>query len=232
MARMRLLVVDNEPQVSELLSKAFATQFDVLTATSGEEAIKKAVIDQPSCILMDVQMPQMGGFLLCEILKMIKQTQWIPILVVSRTPRNEVWSTVKEMGILDYIEKPFSIERVSEAINRVLQSAPAERRRTPRVKMNIPIIVRGKDVNNREIEVSSNIEDVSRLGALVSLTARIPVGQEIEIWRRDLTAPNRQSLITKARVVWNDDEGGSGTYWHGVEILNPSSQWVIQQYVH
>lgn len=229
MGKKRLLVVDDEPQIGDMLSEALTDRFDVLTARTGEEAIKKAILNHPSCILMDVMMPEMGGFILCEILKSLRQTQLIPILLVSAKPRHEVWDMAQEMGVFDYIEKPFSIENLAKVIDRALREAPIERRKTPRVRIKIPIVVRGKDGLEREFEAWSDTEDVSQFGALVRLPMRVPVGSQVEVRQAYFPGQDKDSIVTTARVIWNDEEEAVGPYRHGLEFLSPSSHWVIKQ---
>ncbi len=226
--RKRVLVVDDEPQIGELISEALSNEFDVVTARSGEEAIRRAVLEHPNCILMDVMMPQMGGFMLCEILKSIKQTRLIPILIVSAKPRQEVWSMAQEMGALDYIEKPFTISAIADAVHRAMTVAPVERRRTPRVKMKLPILLRGKDAQGREFEIHSETEDVSRFGALVRLPVRIHVGEVVELQQDSFPGVHMEAIKTRARVVWNDSEGTIGPYRHGLEFLEATGSWVIK----
>jgi CheY-like chemotaxis protein len=229
MDRRRLLVVDDEPQIRRLVSEAFASQYEVLTAGTGEEAIRQAVLERPNCILMDVMMPQMGGFMLCEIFKSMRQTKLIPIILMSGKPRQMVWPTAQEMGILDYVEKPFSIERMSVSLKRALQESPVERRRTPRVAMKIPVIVRGRDDSGNDFEVCGETGDVSRLGASVRLSVQIPVGGLIEIRQSEMPSSNRPALLTEARVAWNDQLNPSGLFLHGCEFSGPSLEWVIIQ---
>ena len=222
-------MVDDEPQIGELMVKTFGGQYEVLIARSGEEAIRKAVLDHPNCILLDIMMSQLGGLMLCEILKSIKQTKLIPILFMGTKPRSAVWPTAQELGALDYLEKPFSIERISDAVICALQVVPAERRRTPRVNIKIPITIRGKDIYGKKVEVAADTVDVSRYGALMRLPVQIAVGEEVEVCQAFVPESNDLSVRTMARVVWNDEEGVIGPFWHGLEFMNPSSQWVAPQ---
>lgn len=223
-----MLIVDDDPQVGSLLSAALSNEYEVLSAKSGEEAIKKAVINRPHCIILDVMMPEMGGFMVCEILKSLKQTQLIPILVLSGKSRKELLPVALEMGALECIEKPFSIAQISASVNRALKVAPVERRRTPRVKMKIPIIIRGKDIFENDFEVCSNTEDVGRFGALVSLPVQVQVGDTVELRPMAYHSQDKGSTISQARVVWGDD-GIMGDYRYGLEFTTPAAHWVIQQ---
>jgi CheY-like chemotaxis protein len=229
MERRKLLVVDDEPQIRNLISEALSGEYEVLTAETGEEAIRRAVVDRPSCILMDVMMPQMGGFMLCDILKGMRQTKLIPIILMSAKPRQVVWPTAQEMGVLDYLEKPFSIRQMSISLKRALATSPIELRRAPRVTMKIPITVRGKDDCGNEFEVRAETENVSRFGALVRLPFRLPVGERVEICRPGAPTAEGNSICTQARIAWNDESYREGPYLHGCEFSQPSPEWVITE---
>jgi DNA-binding response OmpR family regulator len=228
MDRKRLLVVEGEPRIGELVHDTFSTQFEVMTARSGNEAIRRAVLDHPNCLLLDVAMPQMSSLMLCEILKSISQTKGIPILLVGAKPRETVWGMAKEMGALDYIESPFSAEKVAKSVQLAMESTTVERRRTLRVSMKIPMAIRIKDAFNRRLEVSAETVDVSRHGALMRLPVRIPVGQQVEICPSAEAVSSRMILSGRARVVWNDDDEVIAPNCHGLEFIEPVSAWTRQ----
>ena len=229
MERKKLLVVDDEPRITSLLYETFSPQFDVITAQSGEEAIKRAILDHPHCILMDVMMPQMGGFMLCDILKSIKQTKLIPILMVTGKPRQEFWPMAQEMGALDYIEKPFTIEQISTAVKHALKVAPIERRRCHRVRVRVPVFIRRKDIHGQPMELHSETENVSQMGAMVRLPIQLTVGEETEIRQGCLPEDDNTANTVHARIIWNDAEEDAGSFRHGMELLSPATQWTVRQ---
>jgi FixJ family two-component response regulator len=231
MTRKRLLVVGGGAQVNDWLARAFATEFEILTAQTGVEAINKAVLHRPTCILLDARMPRMGEHVLSKVFKMIDQTRSIPIVMVCENPDPEFRKMFHEMGVVDCIEKPLTLERVARVIDHALRTPSVERRRSPRAKTKIPVVIRVDNIEDQEAEIGTDLEDVSRLGALVSLPIRIDARQRIEIRRPDLTPEGADCLTTSARVVWSDEEESDGLYWHGLEFLNPSTQWVIRQYL-
>jgi len=229
MNRKKLLVVEEKPQFEDLIAQAFSPEFDVITARSGNEAIRKAVLDHPNCLMLDVAMPQMSSFMLCEILKSISQTKRIPILLMGAKPREAVLAMAKEIGALDYIERAFSVDKVSDSIRRALDAATRERRRAPRVTMKIPIVIRGKDSLSHKFEIYAETRDVSRHGALMQLPVRIPIGEEVELCQSDSGASTRMVLRTLARVVWNDDDEVIGPNCHGLEFIEPATAWASRQ---
>ena len=226
MDRKKLLVVDDDMESGQLISREFALQYDVVTAKSGAEAIKLAVCNPPNCIVLELMMPQMGGFMLCEILKSLRQTKLIPIILMSNKPRCDFWPTVQKIGVSDYLQKPLHIEHVSDSLKRILETAASDRRKAPRVALKIPVLVRGKDSFGNQFGVPAETENVSRCGVLVRLPVRIPVGEQVEVHRSSMPTPNGFAILTPARVARHEEVDQNGPYWHGLEFLNPSPEWV------
>jgi CheY-like chemotaxis protein len=225
MDKKKLLVIDEDPAVRDLLSEALASQYDVLATRSVEEAIREATFDHPNCVLMEMELPQKGTPMLCKILKSMKETEAIPIVLTGKNPRDACWITATEMGAFEYIEKPFTIEGISTIIKTAMELPPIERRRSRRMSLKIPFVIRGKDTFNRDFEVSSITEGVSQHGLLVRLPVRIPVGEEVEVFQTEPNASEGVAILTRGRVVWNDSDGIRGPYWHGLEFLSRSNQW-------
>lgn len=225
MNKKRLLVVDEDPQVRDSLSDAFASEFDVLATRSLEEAIREATFNRPNCVVLDMDLAESGATLLCKILKSMKDTQSTPLILRGMKSRQEGWEVAKEMGAYDYLEKSLSPDQVLESVRRALSLPPVERRRSHRLLLRIPFVIRGKDNYDRDFELSSVTEGVSEHGLLVRLPARIPVGEEVEVFQSEPDDPDRVAILTRARVVWNDAAGVRGPYWHGLEFLKASPAW-------
>jgi two-component system cell cycle response regulator len=103
----RVLVVDDqEPNVRLLEAKLKAEYFEVVTAFSGEEAIERAISDQPDVILLDVMMPGMDGFEACRRLKADRRTRHIPVINVTALDQPEDRVRGLEAGADDFLTKP------------------------------------------------------------------------------------------------------------------------------
>ncbi|MBF0225619.1 MAG: diguanylate cyclase [Desulfobacterales bacterium] len=108
-----ILVVDDNPQNLTLLIGILSKHgYKVRPAPNGELALKSVQAILPDLILLDVNMPDMDGYEVCEKLKQNKYTQNIPVIFISAM--NEVMDKVKafRVGAVDYIIKPFQIEEV------------------------------------------------------------------------------------------------------------------------
>lgn len=107
--RKKILVVDDSSTARMITSSVLRDYgFWVETAVNGEEGIKKAKSFNPDAMVVDLRMPKMDGFQVCEHIKKLGKGQYIPILLL--TAREDVESVVKglESGADDYITKPFN----------------------------------------------------------------------------------------------------------------------------
>lgn len=111
--KAKILIVDDTPHVLRLLSAMLLKQgYEVQTAESGIEALEAVRATPPNLILLDIMMPQMDGYEVCQHLKADEQTRDIPIIFVSAL--EEVENKVKAFtaGGVDYITKPFQAKEV------------------------------------------------------------------------------------------------------------------------
>ena len=103
----RILVVDDlEPNVRLLRAKLEAEYFEVLSATSGFEAIEVACAEQPDLVLLDVMMPGMDGFEVCQRLKADSKTRHIPVVMVTALDQQEDRVNGLRAGADDFLTKP------------------------------------------------------------------------------------------------------------------------------
>ena len=103
----RVLVVDDlEPNVKLLEAKLRAEYFDVISAFSGQEAIDKAIAEQPDIVLLDVMMPGMDGFEACKIMKATPATAHIPIVMVTALDQQADRVAGLSAGADDFLMKP------------------------------------------------------------------------------------------------------------------------------
>ncbi len=123
MAKHRLLLVEDDYDVAEMLVMYFQSQgYEVLHADNGTDGVALARSQFPNIILLDVMLPDMDGYDVCLRLRRMALTKFIPILFL--TQRDERASKVRglELGADDYITKPFDIDelrlRVQGTINR------------------------------------------------------------------------------------------------------------------
>ncbi|PSB67681.1 response regulator [filamentous cyanobacterium CCP1] len=109
MPTKRVLVIDDEADIREIIKGCLEdiAEWDVLTASSGEEGIQLAIAGQPNGILMDVSMPGMSGLEALHTLQADSRTQMIPVVLLTAKALLEEQETFATLAIVGVIVKPF-----------------------------------------------------------------------------------------------------------------------------
>ncbi len=113
MNRARLLIVDDEPDNLHLLHYLFEESHVVLAATSGRDGLELARSAQPDVILLDVVMPDLDGYTVCQMLKEDPLTRDIAVIFITARSDAEDERRGFAVGAADYITKPFNASVVS-----------------------------------------------------------------------------------------------------------------------
>ena len=129
MNRAHVLVVDDEPDLLELVQYNLAAAgYDVTCVSSGEEALAAVGSVRPELVILDVLLPGMDGLDVCKTLKGDTQTSAIPIVMLTARGEEADIVTGLEVGADDYLAKPFSprelLARIKAALRRRRNSVP------------------------------------------------------------------------------------------------------------
>jgi CheY-like chemotaxis protein len=119
----RVLVVDDEPQVAQMLRDVL-TQFGyvVKTAMRGSEALQIVPVFQPDVILLDLQMPEMTGV---EVLDHLRRDHpLVPVIVVTANTDVDVARGTLIRGAFDYLRKPFHIDMLARVVAAAIVAPP------------------------------------------------------------------------------------------------------------
>src|SRR3989304_803119 len=118
---MKVLVVDDEPDVAKLIGLSFQMQqpdWTVLSAADGATAIEGAGRGKPTIILLDILMPDMSGF---EVLQELRRYSDVPVIILTARGEELDKITGLELGADDYITKPFSHLELLARLRAVLR---------------------------------------------------------------------------------------------------------------
>ena len=188
---VRVLVVDDEPTLAELLSMALRYEgWDVRSAGDGHTAIRTARDFRPDAVVLDMMLPDFDGL---EVLRRLRgESPDVPVLFLTAKDSVEDRITGLTAGGDDYVTKPFSLEEVVARLRGLM-------RRTGRSLMRP-----GSQLIVGDLTLDEDSHEVRRGGDLVTLTAT-----EFELLRYLMRNPRR--VLSKSQIldrVWNYDFGG------------------------
>jgi DNA-binding response OmpR family regulator len=120
--KKKILVVEDERNILLTIRMCLEQAgYEVVMAEDGITAIQKALDSHPDLILLDLIIPKMNGYLVCEAIKQEESTRDIPVMVISARAQEEDIKQAKDLGTVDYIVKPFSPEELRNKIKNILK---------------------------------------------------------------------------------------------------------------
>ena len=120
MKPLRILVIEDEQGIREVVKTALEPTYDVIQASHGEEGLHQANLFKPSLILLDIRMPGMDGLAVLAKLKAHEATRRIPVIIISVEGDAEWLLESQRAGAADHLIKPFQIEQLRRVIRRHL----------------------------------------------------------------------------------------------------------------
>ncbi|MBW2204484.1 MAG: response regulator, partial [Deltaproteobacteria bacterium] len=111
-----ILVVDDTEANVDILVDALGESYDVSVAMDGREAVETVEEEAPDLILLDIMMPEMDGYEVCQRLKADERYASIPIIFLTALTEIENKTKGFQMGAVDYITKPFEITEVQARV--------------------------------------------------------------------------------------------------------------------
>jgi len=121
LSKCSILVVDDTESNVDILVYALGNDYDVSVAMDGENALESVADHRPDLILLDIMMPGMDGYLVCEKLKADQATRHIPVIFLTAMTEEQDEAKGLALGAVDYVTKPFSPELVKARVKNQLE---------------------------------------------------------------------------------------------------------------
>ncbi|HNG57619.1 MAG TPA: response regulator transcription factor [Solirubrobacterales bacterium] len=189
-ATARVLVVDDEPNIADVISMALRyNDFEVATAGDGNEALNQVAGFRPDLIVLDVMMPGLDGFQVAK--RLAERSADIPILFLTARDTTDDKIRGLTIGGDDYMTKPFSVEELIARIKVILRRAGRGNTDSPRL-------------NFLDLELDDDTREVFRDGNPIDLT-----DTEFRLLRYLMSNPRR--VLSRAQIldhVWEYDFAG------------------------
>ncbi len=119
----RILIVEDDPALLEFEEGLLGREYQILKATTGEEALIKIRDERPDMVLLDVLLPNMSGMDVCQKVRQNPETRRIPIVMLTGQEKAESLTEGFEAGADMYINKPFSTKKLLAVVKAVLEKS-------------------------------------------------------------------------------------------------------------
>ncbi len=143
---LRLLIVEDHPDMRDMLTQLFKDDYEILIAEDGRQGIKLALKEVPDLIISDVMMPEMNGIEMTRTIKTNVITSHIPVILL--TVMSEVEHRIEgfETGADAYISKPFEYEELRVRVQKLIESRELLKKR----------FSRDVEINPKEVTVNKS----------------------------------------------------------------------------
>ena len=207
LAGRKLLLADDSATIQKVIDLTFADEgVQVVSVSSGQEAIDRLLETKPDVVLVDVFMPSPNGYEVCEYVKTNEQLKHIPVmlLVGSFEPFDE--AEARRVGADDILTKPFqSIRRLIDRVGALVSGPPPAEKESPTLELPHaePPAVEEEPMDTHELEVTT--ADTLRLDEeqLIELQAQVEQpGEEImDTGRMEVAEPRQESHVDSSDVL-------------------------------
>ncbi|OJX40453.1 MAG: hypothetical protein BGO78_05505 [Chloroflexi bacterium 44-23] len=196
----KILLVDDDKTLLSFLSEFLSDKFEVVTANSGTEALRKAYSEQPRIVVLDVMMPGMDGW---EVVARLRELSTIPIILLTGKTAEADKLRGFSLGVDDYVTKPFSFAELSARIAAVLGRA---QRRTGTLENVIIVDQLIIDLNRREVRLENDLINLTptefRLLEILARRHGKAVSEE-ELTKKVWGQYRREDSTVLRRYIWS-----------------------------
>ncbi|MBB1325940.1 two-component system response regulator [Pseudoalteromonas sp. SR45-1] len=164
--RPRVLIVDDEPANLKVMREVLGNKYRMSFAKSGDAALALLEKELPKLILLDIMMPDMNGFEVCQIVKRNPKTSHIPIIFVTALGDESDEYKGFELGAVDYITKPISPAIVRARVNTHLSLVQAEQLK----QAHVDLVERlGRAAEYKDTDTGEHIVRMSQYSKVLAL---------------------------------------------------------------
>jgi putative two-component system response regulator len=192
----RILIVDDDDAMRTVIREHLSSTYQIIETGFPDNVLLMAVEQEPDVILLDLWMPGVSGFELCQALSSLSFTQHIPIFIISgQDERNKTFC--HNLGAYSYFTKPINFSKLKAALASVLSAKKAQRRRDVRVQAKILLKLKGRNNGGTDFEVRAETENVSKSGFLCASPASLEDATAVEVFLYG----EREHRLGDARLV-------------------------------
>jgi DNA-binding response OmpR family regulator len=219
----KLLVVDDDAALRRLMHLELSETYEIIDTGEPEHGLALALEHRPDAILLDLRMPKYSGYELCQTFTSFSRTQTIPVVIVSGEGGAQTKDYCKQLGAAAYFEKPLDFEALKLYLKGIVKTRRHIPRSEVRVRLRVPLKLRGKDAQAKDFEEAAITENVSLSGFLCTCNREIPVHSIIDVFIVSV----QNELVGKAEIMHSEAKAPP-LYRYGCRFSEKTGPWVLQ----
>lgn len=219
----KVLVVDDDEALRRLIKLELSDTYEIIDSGEPEQGLALALEHRPDAILLDLRMPKYSGYELCQTFTSFSSTQHIPVIIVSGEAGGQTKEYCKQLGAVGYFEKPVDFDGLRVSLDRIVKARRYIPRSEVRVRLRVPLKVRGKDASGKPFEEVTTTENVSLSGFLCGCSSELTIGSIIDI----SLMSQGETPVGKAKVIHSGSKT-SPVRSYGCRFTEKTGPWVLQ----
>jgi len=217
----KILVVDDDDAGRSRLRGELGDSYEVIETGAPEQAVALALEHRPEAVLLSVS-SRAARLEVCQSLRAISYTSVIPIFAIGET-LDDPEGQREQLGAVAYFAKPVDMGALKQHLFAELQTRRTERRAHVRVRMRVPLKLRGTDARGRHFEEVTATENVSANGFLCGCNTSLSRYSLVEVF----LAGGAERYVGTARVM-RHETGQDSMQRCGFQLQQQSRDWVLQ----
>ena len=219
----KLLVVDDDEALRRLMHLELSETYEVIDTGEPEHGLALALEHMPDAILLDLRMPRYSGYELCQTFTSFSRTQTIPVVIVSGEGGAQTKEHCKQLGAAGYFEKPLDFEALKVFLRGIVTTSRPIPRSEVRVRLRVPLKLRGKDSQNMDFEEVAATENVSLSGFLCTCSREIPVHSIVDVYM----VSSHDEHVGRAQIMHSEAKA-TPLYRYGCRFTEKKGPWVLR----
>jgi DNA-binding response OmpR family regulator len=219
----KVLVVDDDEALRRLMRLELSETYEVIDTGEPEQGLALALEHRPEAILLDLRMPKYSGYELCQTFTSFSRTQAIPVVIVSGEGGAQTKDHCKQLGAAAYFEKPLDFEALKLFLKGIVKTTRQIPRSEVRVRLRVPLKLRGKDAQSKGFEETAITENVSLSGFLCTCNREISVHSIVDVYM----VSGRDEHVGKAQIMHSEAKA-LPLYLYGCRFTEKKGPWVLQ----
>lgn len=217
----KLLIVDDDAALRRLLRLELESDYEIIDSGEPEQGLAFALEHKPDAILLDLRMPKYSGYELCQTFTSFSRTQLIPVVIVSGEAGAQTKEHCKQLGAAGYFEKPIDFDELRRFLSQIANGSRHIPRSEVRVRLRVPLKLRGTDIRGSKFEEAAMTENVSLSGFLCDSTVELAQDAIVEVY-----IASEREYVGRAAVV-HADARGTLIHRYGCRFTEKTGPWVL-----